>query len=70
VAIALPTLTHETPSKNRSAAARSTELDKGFADGFRGNLWWPGPGIEPLSYASGYTEAQVERDTRRVERKS
>jgi hypothetical protein len=40
--------------------------DKGFADGFRGNVWWPGPGTEPLSYASGYTEAQVERGTRRV----
>jgi hypothetical protein len=38
--------------------------DKGFADGFRGNVWWPGPGTEPLSYASGYTEAQVERGTR------
>jgi hypothetical protein len=39
--------------------------DKGFADGFRGNVWWPGPGIEPLSYAAGYTEAQVERGTRK-----
>jgi hypothetical protein len=37
--------------------------EKGFADGFRGEVWWPGPGIEPLSYASGYTEAQAGRDT-------
>jgi hypothetical protein len=43
--------------------------DKGFADGFRGNVWWPGPGTEPLSYAAGCTEAQVERGTRKVERK-
>ena len=35
--------------------------DKGFADGFRGEVWWPGSGTEPLSYASGYTEAQTER---------
>ena len=35
--------------------------DKGFADGLRGLVWWPGPGTEPLSYASGYTEAQAER---------
>jgi hypothetical protein len=41
--------------------------DKGFADGFRGDVWWPGPGTEPLSYASGFTEAQVEQNTRRAE---
>src|ERR1700730_14318549 len=39
-----------------------TSWDKGFADGFRGHVWWPGPGTEPLSYSSGYTEAQAERD--------
>jgi hypothetical protein len=32
-------------------------FDKGLADGFRGHTWWPGPGIEPLSYAVGYQEA-------------
>jgi hypothetical protein len=35
--------------------------EKGFSDGFRGLVWWPGAGIEPLSYAAGYTEAQSER---------
>jgi hypothetical protein len=34
--------------------------EKGFSDGFHGRVWWPGPGIEPLSYASGYTQAQAE----------
>jgi hypothetical protein len=38
--------------------------EKGFADGFRGQAWWPGPKIEPLSYSAGYTEAQSERDSR------
>jgi hypothetical protein len=37
-------------------------LEKGFADGFRGEVWWPGQGIEPLSYSSGCTTAQAERD--------
>jgi hypothetical protein len=32
-------------------------FDKGLADGFHGHVWWPGPGIEPLSYAAGYQEA-------------
>jgi hypothetical protein len=36
--------------------------EKGFADGFHGQVWWPGPGTEPLSYSSGYTEAQAEPD--------
>jgi hypothetical protein len=36
--------------------------EKGFSDGFRGLEWWPGPGTESLSYASGYNEAQAERD--------
>ena len=36
--------------------------EKGFADGFRGLVWWPGPGTEPLSYSSGYTEAQTARN--------
>jgi hypothetical protein len=39
-----------------------TSWEKGFADGFRGDVWWPGPGTEPLSYAAGYTEAQAEPD--------
>jgi hypothetical protein len=33
----------------------------GYLDGLRGNVWWPGPGIEPLSYAAGYADAQAER---------
>jgi hypothetical protein len=32
-------------------------FDKGLSDGFRGRVWWPGPGSEPLSYAAGYQEA-------------
>jgi hypothetical protein len=31
-------------------------FDKGLEDGFHGRAWWPGPGIEPLSYAAGYQE--------------
>jgi hypothetical protein len=39
--------------------------DKGFADGFRGHVWWPGTGTEPLSYAAGYQEAESERNDAR-----
>jgi hypothetical protein len=39
-----------------------TSWEKGFADGFHGRVWWPGSGTEPLSYSSGYTEAQAEPD--------
>jgi hypothetical protein len=35
-------------------------FDKGVSDSFRGHEWWPGPGIEPLSYAAGYQKARVE----------
>jgi hypothetical protein len=38
--------------------------EKGFSDGARDLVWWPGPGIEPLSYASGYTEGHAERKAR------
>jgi hypothetical protein len=38
--------------------------EQGFADGFHGRVWWPGPGTEPLSYSAGYTEAQAESDAR------
>ena len=34
-------------------------FNKGFSDGFRGHVWWPGPGTEPLSYAAGYQESGV-----------
>ena len=34
-------------------------FDKGLSDGFRGHVWWPGPGIEPLSYTVGFQEAGV-----------
>jgi hypothetical protein len=43
--------------------------EKGFADGFRGRVWWPGPGAEPLSYASGYRQAQIEDDDPRSDRR-
>jgi hypothetical protein len=32
--------------------------EKGFSDGSRGQVWWPGPESEPLSYTAGYEEAQ------------
>lgn len=34
-------------------------FNKGLSDGFRGHTWWPGAGIEPLSYAAGYHESGV-----------
>ena len=34
-------------------------FDKGMSDGFRGRVWWPGPGTEPLSYSAGYQEVGV-----------
>jgi hypothetical protein len=34
-------------------------FNKGLSDGFRGHTWWPGAGIEPLSYAAGYQESGV-----------
>jgi hypothetical protein len=34
-------------------------FNKGLSDGFRGHAWWPGAGIEPLSYAAGYQESGV-----------
>ena len=37
--------------------------EKGYSDGERGLVWWPGAGIEPLSYAAGYLEGKAERDT-------
>jgi hypothetical protein len=36
--------------------------EKGYSDGERGLVWWPGSGIEPLSYASGYIDGKAERD--------
>ena len=39
-----------------------TSFDKGFSDGFRGRVWWPGPGTEPLSYAVGYQESAQPKD--------
>ena len=40
---------------------------KGLSDGFRGLAWWPGPGIEPLSYAAGYQESGVRNPRTRAE---
>jgi hypothetical protein len=39
-----------------------TSWEKRLSDGFRGHVWWPGAGIEPLSYAVSYKEAQSECD--------
>jgi hypothetical protein len=36
--------------------------EQGYSDGERGSVWWPGAGIEPLSYASGYIDGKAERD--------
>lgn len=52
------------PSKTGLPRLDRASWEKGFEDGFRGHVWWPGPGTEPLSYASGYTEAQAELDRR------
>jgi hypothetical protein len=49
------------PTKTGLPRLDQTSWEKGFADGFRGQVWWPGPGTEPLSYSSGYTQAQSER---------
>jgi hypothetical protein len=45
------------PTKTGLPRLDRESWDKGFSDGFRGHKWWPGPGTEPLSYASGYTAA-------------
>jgi hypothetical protein len=50
------------PTKTGLPRLDPTSWEKGFSDGFRGSVWWPGTGIEPLSYAAGYTEAQAGRD--------
>jgi hypothetical protein len=34
-------------------------VNKGHSDNFRGLAWWPGPRIEPLSYAAGYQVSGV-----------
>jgi hypothetical protein len=50
------------PSKTGLPRLDHASWEKGFSDGFRGQVWWPGTGTEPLSYAVGYKEAQYERD--------
>jgi len=50
------------PTKIGLPRLDNASWDKGFFDGFRGSVWWPGAGIEPLYYAAGYTEAQAGRD--------
>jgi hypothetical protein len=50
------------PTKTGLPRLDRASWEKGFSDGFRGLVWWPGAGIEPLSYSTGYTEAQAERD--------
>jgi hypothetical protein len=49
------------PTKTGLPQLDRASWEKGFSDGFRGHVWWPGPGTEPLSYAAGYTEAQADR---------
>jgi len=46
------------PAKTGLPRLDRVSWEKGFSDGMRGHVWWPGTGIEPLSYAAGYTEAQ------------
>jgi hypothetical protein len=50
------------PTKTGLLRLDRASWEKGFSDGFRGLVWWPGARIEPLSYSSGYTEAQANRD--------
>jgi hypothetical protein len=50
------------PTKTGLPQLDRASWEKGFSDGFRGLVWWPGVGIEPLSYAAGYTEAQSQRE--------
>jgi hypothetical protein len=50
------------PTKAGLSRLDRASWEKGFSDGFRGLVWWPGPGTEPLSYSSGYTEAQAGRE--------
>jgi hypothetical protein len=50
------------PTKTGLPHLDRVSWEKGFSDGFRGHVWWPGPGTEPLSYAAGYSEAQSERE--------
>jgi hypothetical protein len=49
------------PAKTGLPRLDRASWEKGFSDGLRGHVWWPGAGIEPLSYAAGYTEAQSKR---------
>jgi hypothetical protein len=53
------------PTKTGLPRLDRASWEKGFSDGFRGLVWWPGAGIEPLSYSTGYTDAQAERDSHR-----
>jgi membrane carboxypeptidase/penicillin-binding protein PbpC len=50
------------PTKTGLPRLDRDSWEKGFSDGFRGHVWWPGTGTEPLSYAAGYKEAQAGRD--------
>ena len=50
------------PPPVRGLRLDRTSWEKGYADGERGLVWWPGAGIEPLSYASGYIDGKAERD--------
>jgi hypothetical protein len=52
------------PTKTGLPQLDRLSWEKGFADGFRGNVWWPGQAIEPLSYAAGYSDAQAEVNLR------
>jgi hypothetical protein len=58
------------PTKTGLPHLDRASWEKGFEDGFRGHVWWPGKGIEPLSYASGYTAAQAAPDRRTEARSS
>jgi hypothetical protein len=69
MAVCLPPLMPVKPLPTKTGLLRldRPSWEKGFSDGFRDQVWWPGPGIEPLSYSSGYTEAQAERGRARAE---
>ena len=63
IAVSLLALTmRHSPNKTKSVSVRLANWEKSFADGFRSHVWWPGPGIEALSYAAGYEDAQSQHD--------
>jgi hypothetical protein len=49
------------PTAQMGLKLNRASWEQGYSDGERGSVWWPGTGIEPLSYASGYIDGKAER---------